>query len=683
MCDFNVSNARGNFLTGPVSIHSQNTTRALALFCIASPPACHDINRETAHSMTVLSTAFGNARRFRFPASLLFVLTLLLTTANTAWAFGGSNSLFGGQNSQFLPVDEALPFSHTTDGNSIVLYWDITPGHYLYKDRISIKALDEGASAGEPQYSSPGTATEDEFFGKTTVFFDPVEARMPITLPENTREARFEVTYQGCAEAGLCYPPQTREVLFYQSNSAGGAQASTETTAANPTKPKVDTSSATGLAGFLSEQSTLVIAGVFLLLGLGLTFTPCVLPMVPIISSLVSGQNTRTTGQAILLSSSYVLGMALTYAGAGVLTGLLGASFNLQAQLQSPWVLGVFALLFVVFALSMFDLFEIQLPRAIRDSLNNASQSLTGGRVLSIFGIGALSALIVSPCVSAPLAGSLLYISTTQDAVIGGVALFALGLGMGIPLILVAVGGRKLLPSSGHWMTTVKHFYGVMLIAVAIWLVERMVPGWVGLTMWGVLIAITGVQLGAFDAAKAGWERTRKGLGLIFFAYGLALLAGAIAGANNPLAPLDPFIAKATFSGEPGNPSRPDTSHAGFERVEAPADIEAMLVKARQEGRPVMLDFYADWCISCKVMERNVFSHASVSDALQPFTLLQIDMTDNTPAQQAMLDELGLFGPPAILFYDSNGDEMGQQRVLGEMNRNQFLDHVNGLTPSI
>ncbi|WP_417514085.1 protein-disulfide reductase DsbD [Marinobacter sp.] len=630
--------------------------------------------------MRVLSTTSDSIHRLSGPFSLVLLLVLLLTTTNTSWALGSNNSLFGGQGNQFLPVDEALPFNHTTDGNAVVLFWDITPEHYLYRDRISIKALDERIGTGAIEFSSPGTETEDDYFGKTTVFFDPVEARVPVTLPENIREARFEVTYQGCAKAGLCYPPQTREVLYYQSQDAGsGLQQSGQSSL----PPRTDTSSATGLAGFLSEQSTLVIAGVFLLLGLGLTFTPCVLPMVPIISSLVSGQNTRTTGHALLLSGSYVLGMALTYAGAGVLTGLLGASFNLQAQLQSPWVLSIFALMFVVFALSMFDLFEIQLPRFISQPLNDASQRLTGGRVVSIFGIGALSALIVSPCVSAPLAGSLLYISTTQDAVIGGIALFSLGLGMGIPLILVAVGGRTLLPTTGHWMTTVKHFYGVMLIAVAIWLIERLVPGWLGLTLWGGLLAITGVQLGAFDAAKAGWERTRKGVGLIFFAYGLALLAGAIGGANDPLAPLDPFIAKASTSGPSGSAIPSDNSHADFARVESPSEIEAMLLQARQQGQPVVLDFYADWCISCKVMERNVFSDANVVRALSPFTLLQIDMTDNTPAQQAMLDSLGLFGPPAILFYDNTGEEMTQQRVLGEMDRDQFMNHINGLSPAI
>lgn len=615
------------------------------------------------------------------PLNLFLALALMLLASPSAWALGGNgSSLFGGQGNDFLPVDEALPFSFTTDAGAVVLAWDITPGHYLYRERVSITANNPDVGLGEPAFSAPGTVTEDEFFGKTTVFFDPIEARVPISLPAGVREAELQVTYQGCAKAGLCYPPQTRDVLFYQGSGGSGSPTASAAGFSGGGSAPVDTETATGLAGFLAQQSTLVIAGVFLLLGLGLTFTPCVLPMVPIISSLVSGRNTRTTSHAVLLSGSYVLGMALTYAAAGVLTGLLGASFNLQAQLQSPWVLSVFALLFMVFALSMFDLFEIQLPRFIREPLNDASHRLTGSRVFSIFGIGALSALIVSPCVSAPLAGSLLYISTTQDAVIGGVALFALGLGMGIPLILVAVGGRKLLPTTGHWMTAVKHFYGVMLLAVAIWLVERLVPGWLALTLWGLLIAITGVQLGAFDAARAGWERTRKGLGLVLFAYGLALLAGAVAGANDPLKPLAPFtVASASFGGA-GNAG---VQHADFVRVKQPGEIEAMLQQAREQGRPVLLDFYADWCISCKVMERNVFSKPDVIQALSPYTLLQIDMTDNTPEQQAMLDELGLFGPPAILFYRGNGQELPQHRVLGEMDRKEFLGHLQKLESEV
>jgi thiol:disulfide interchange protein DsbD len=596
----------------------------------------------------------------------LAFLAALLSLSAPGYGQGISN-LFG-QSTEFLPVDEALPFSYTNEADGVLLSWSIAPEHYLYKGRVSVVSQTEGVIVGEPEFSYRGTDTEDDYFGKVTVFYDPVQARVPVTLPAGTTEAALEVTYQGCAKAGLCYPPQTRDVLFYSGSATGSGASGGSATS--------DTSTATGLAGFLAEQSTMVIAGLFLLLGLGLTFTPCVLPMVPIISSLVSGKNTQSTSHALLLSVSYVLGMALTYAAAGVITGLLGASFNVQAHLQSPWVLGVFAGFFVLFALSMFNLFEIQLPRFIREPLNDASQSLTSTRLFSIFGIGSLSALIVSPCVTAPLAGSLLYISTTQDAVVGGVALFALGIGMGIPLILVAVGGRKLLPSTGPWMNVVKAFYGIMLLAVAIWLVERLVPAWLALTLWGLLVAITGVQLGAFDAAKAGWGRTRKGFGLVMFAYGIALLAGAVTGANDPLRPLDPLIA-SSGSGASQLPA----GHAEFLRVKSPEAIREKLQTASRNNTPVMLDFYADWCISCKVMERNVFSDIQVTDALKPFTLLQLDMTDNTPEQQAMLDELGLFGPPAILFYGPDGMESVNARVLGEMNRDQFLNHLGRVSP--
>ncbi|MGM0569574.1 protein-disulfide reductase DsbD [Marinobacter sp.] len=604
-----------------------------------------------------------------------FVLLLLfLLPAGLSHAAFGSNSL-GGQD--FLPVDEALPFSSTTTDKGVLLRWDTAPEHYLYKERIEVTAVTDGVTVSAPEFSLAGVETEDPYFGTVNVFYEPVEAEVELSLPEGIREATLQVTYQGCAEAGLCYPPQTREVLYYASGKTEAAGQAPDRTGSGGQPPssglagETDLESATGLAGFLSEQSLAIIALVFLALGLGLTFTPCVLPMVPIISTLVSSHNTRSSGQALVLAFSYVLGMALTYAAAGVITGLLGASFNLQAQLQSPWILGTFAALFVLFALAMFNIFDLQLPQGIQNRLNQASQNLSGGRLASVFGIGALSALVVSPCVSAPLAGSLLYISTTQDAVVGGVALFSLGLGMGVPLILVAVGGRKLLPKTGPWMNVVKAFYGVMLLAVAIWLVERMVPAWLALTLWGVLAAITGVQLGAFDQARAGWQRTWKGTGLVMFAWGLALLAGALAGASDPLRPLAPFIASGTASG-----SSATQEHAPFERIEEPDVIRERLAEAGEQGQPVILDFYADWCISCKVMEREVFSQPGVITAMEPYTLLQIDMTDNTPEQQALLDELGLFGPPAILFYDPDGAEDQNLRVLGEMDRAAFLDHL-------
>ncbi|WP_152206885.1 protein-disulfide reductase DsbD [Marinobacter changyiensis] len=627
-----------------------------------------------------LSATHRIARAYRFPLSALYV-TVVATIALFILLLSFSvqaNWLTSDPNDGFLPVDEALPFDFTIGNNGVVLSWDIAPEHYLYKERVSVRSETEGVVLGPPVFSAAGTETEDEFFGKVTVLYDPVDAQVAVTLPDGVREAQLKVTYQGCANAGLCYPPQTRDVFYYAGSgnaeptvSTAAASRTTNITLPAPSAPS-DTRSASGLAGFLAQQSLAVVALVFLALGLGLTFTPCVLPMVPIISALVSSRNTQTTAHALLLAFSYVLGMALTYAAAGVITGLLGASFNLQAQLQSPWVLATFATLFVLFSLAMFNVFDLQLPRFLRDRLNEASSNLTGGRVASTFLIGAVSALVVSPCVSAPLAGSLLYISTTQDAVAGGIALFALGLGMGIPLILVAVGGRKFLPASGPWMNVVKAFYGVMLLAVAIWLIERMVPGWIALTLWGLLAAITGVQLGAFDAAKPGWQRTWKGLGMVVFVYGLALLAGAISGANDPMRPLAPYLVNQSSAGAG------QVVHADFTRLESPQDVRRELENAAAAGRPVMLDFYADWCISCKIMERNVFSDPTVIGALGPITLLQIDLTDNTLEQQQFLDELGLFGPPAILFYQPGGKEAQNLRVLGEMDRDEFLDHLGG-----
>lgn len=605
--------------------------------------------------------------------SLLGCIALLLSSTG-ALAFDLKSVAGNKGMGEFLPVDEALPFSSSLTDNGVQLVWDIAPEHYLYRDRITVTATEPGVTIGKPSFSKPGHLKDDPYFGEVTVFTEPVQARLNVSLPKGMTEANLQVRYQGCAEAGLCYPPQTRDVLYVGSAQAAGSTSSSFGSIGGAAPPaSMNTESATGIAAVLASQSTLVIVGLFLLLGLGLTFTPCVLPMIPIISTLVSNRTTSSTGQALLLASSYVLGMALTYAAAGVLTGLLGASFNLQAQLQSPAVLLVFAALFVLFALSMFGLFDIRLPQGIANRLNQASSQLTGGRVVSVFGIGALSALIVSPCVSAPLAGSLLYISTTQDAILGGTALLALGLGMGIPLILVAVGGRRFLPSTGAWMNTVKTIYGVMMMAVAIWLIERLVPGWVSLVLWGLLAAMTGVQLGAFEAAQAGWQRTWKGFGLVLFSYALLLIGGALAGANDPLRPLAPFTAQNPIIANDPSPTGEATV---FRRVSSPAALKQAMASAAQANQPVMLDFYADWCISCKVMERNVFSNGQVRSAMTPLMLLQIDVTENTPAQQALLDELGLFGPPAILFFDRSGEEIAQSRVMGEMDRTEFLAHL-------
>ncbi|PAV26750.1 thiol:disulfide interchange protein DsbD [Tamilnaduibacter salinus] len=567
----------------------------------------------------------------------------------------------------FLPVDQAFPFETTLTDSGLSLHWDVTPGHYLYQGRVQVRAPEAGVSVSAPRFSRAGEDREDPYFGQVTVFTEPATAHIDVTLPADKRETTLKVTYQGCAEAGLCYPPETRDVLYIAGDSSAPSSGSDSKA---PASAGLDT--ATGLAALLSEQSLLVAVGLFFLLGLGLTFTPCVLPMIPIVATVVSSRNTRTTAQALTLAISYVLGMALTYAAAGAVTGLLGASFNVQAQLQQPWVLITFAAFFAVFAMAMFGLYDIQLPAALRNRLDSASRQLSGGRLAGVFGIGALSALIVSPCVSAPLAGSLLYISATQNAILGGIVLFAMALGMGVPLILVAVGGQRFLPTSGPWMMAVKALYGWLLLGVAVWLLERLLPGWTTLLLWGALLIGIALHLGTLEPAATGWPRFRKGVGVVVLLYAVSLFAGGLAGASDPFRPLAPFTATPPV----GDPA---SGTSQFETIEQPAALQQALHEAAQQDQPVMLEFYADWCITCKTMERNVFSRASVRQALTPYRLLRIDVTDNTPAQQALLEELGLFGPPAILFHDASGRELSQFRVLGDMGREAFLDHLAAL----
>ena len=364
--------------------------------------------------------------------------------------------------------------------------------------------------------------------------------------------------------------------------------------------------------------------------------------------------------------------MAVTYALAGVVTGLLGASFNIQAWLQAPAVLIGFAALFAALALACFGLYELQLPAALRERLQNSSQRLRGGHLLGVFLIGALSALVVSPCVSPPLAGALLYIGATQDAVKGGLVLLMLALGMGIPLVVVAVlvvhDFRRAVPGCRRW----KVFYGVLLLGVAIWLLERIIPAGLTLLLWALLAAIYGVQFGAFEAATAGWQRFWKGIGLLLFLYAVLLLIGAVTGAQDPLRPLSRFQAQ-TGSEVPGAAQK---IPAGFQRVSQPSQLKQLLRSAAIADQPVMVDFYADWCISCKIMDREVFSQPDVQAALSGYQLIQLDITQNTPAQQALIEQLSIFGPPAILFYGADGQEQKTLRVLGEMGHDQSLQHL-------
>lgn len=398
--------------------------------------------------------------------------------------------------------------------------------------------------------------------------------------------------------------------------------------------------------------------------------------MVPILSSIIVGEAKQITrARAFTLSLAYVLGMAFTYAALGTLVGLFGASLNLQAALQSPPVLITFAVVFAVLSLSMFGFYELQLPQSWQSGLNNLGNKVGGGKHFSVLVMGSLSALVVSPCVSAPLAGALIYLSTTGDALLGGAALLALGLGMGVPLLLIGSSGGHLLPRAGAWMDGVKAVFGVLLLGVAVWLLERVVAPGVTLALWAALAIGSGVYLGGLDLSpQQGWGQFRKAAGAFSLAYGMLLLIGASSGANDPLRPLGPLVA-GTGHGQvsPGSAS----NGAGvWLAVDDLGDIDAQLQQAANLGQPVMLDLYADWCISCKVMERSVFPKPAVATLLGNFRLLRADVTKNSPKHKALMERYGLFGPPSMVFFAADGVLMPEVTVQGELDADAMASHL-------
>lgn len=572
----------------------------------------------------------------------LFLLLFLLL-ASPAFASGlldnrpsatlGAASL--SNSADFLPVHEAFKLDLiSADAQSIKLRFVATEGYYLYRHRFQFRSEPADIALGNARIPQ-GEAKHDEFFGDVEVYHGIVDIEVPRT---DSRAFTLLVGYQGCADKGLCYPPETARL------SIPGEGSTLSTTTAER----------------WSWQTLLL----FFLAGLGLTFTPCVLPMLPILSGVVlRGQVGGWRGFS--LSLAYVLPMAASFAALGALMGLFGASLNLQARLQSAWVLVPFALFFVVFALAMFGLFELKLPHALSQRLDRIASNTRGGSLLGAAVLGVLSSLLVSPCVSAPLAGALLYISASGDALGGALKLFALGLGMGAPLLLVATGGAAWLPKSGAWMNTVKNVIGVLLLGVALGLLSRVLPGPVTLLLIGLLSAGVALFLGALEfVVKTPRQRLAQLLGLLCLVYALACWYGALAGQGDPLRPL-PGLGVST------------SSHASpqadaWQTLTTPAALEAALAQAKAEGQPVLLDWYADWCISCKVIEHEVLNAPQVQAQLNGLKLLRFDLTESNAEQRALLDRYTLFGPPALLFFAANGSEMTADRVVGEVNADEF-----------
>ena len=556
--------------------------------------------------------------------------------------------------SDFLPVDEAFVLSTETAADGALLaYWDMPEGYYLYRHRFGFELRDADAANLGPAEIPPGKAKVDEYFGAVEVHYHRAQARVPISGAAGPLEVG--ISYQGCAEAGLCYPPETRWVVVdaarpgdspLQPQAGGGAALAppapvAEAGAAAAGAAPVPRTEEQRLAILLAQQGTLLAIALFFLGGIGLAFTPCVLPMVPILSSIIVGEAGQITRlRAFTLSLAYVLGMACAYAVLGTLMGLFGASLNLQAALQSPPVLVLFALAFAGLSLAMFGLYELRLPQRWQNGLDALGGKFGGGKHLSVVVMGALSALVVSPCVSAPLAGALIYIGSTNDAVLGGGVLLALGMGMGVPLLIIGASGGHLLPRAGAWMNAVKAGFGVLLLAVAVWLLERVLPAPLTLVLWAALLIGCAVFLGGLDAApKKGLDRLCKALGFAGAVYGVLLLVGAAGGAGDPLRPLWNFAAGS---------DQADARAVQWRAVKTLGELRAEVGAGNKEGRMAVLDLYADWCISCKIMERSVFPQPQVAALLSQFQLLRADVTANDIQDKALLDAFGLFGPAQL-----------------------------------
>lgn len=597
---------------------------------------------------------------------ILFLLLISFTFIVPAQAGLLDNIGFGNDG---LPPsqDEAFQFDMAVqDPQTLLARFTVAAGNYLYRDKIKFEI-----SGTHPiqilHFELPeGKNKIDEIFGPTDVFFDDIDIQLPLNRSPQQQNISLTVHYQGCSETfNICYPPTKKiiELVLPASNTSLVDKANTQVLSSTPLLSEQDR-----LAQSLANDNLFTILISFFGLGLLLAFTPCVFPMIPILSSIIVGEGKDiTTRRAFILSLVYVLAMSLTYTVAGLLTGLLGA--NLQTMLQNPWVISSFSALFVVLSLSMFGLYELQLPQGIQDRLHRISHNQTGGKLAGVALMGLLSGLIVGPCLAPPLAGALIFIGQQGDPLLGASALFSLSMGMGIPLLVIGTSAGSLLPKAGPWMDGIKSVFGVLMIALAIWLLERIIPGWVALLLWGSLLIVSAVYLGALNSlsmVSTGWEKLLKGFGLIILVYGSLLIVGSASGSQNVWQPLTALTSPSFNTGE-------NQHGVKFIQIDNLTELEQQLSRST---RPVMLDLYADWCTECKTMEMTTFKDPAVVAALANTTTLQLDMTDNTAEHKALLKKFSIFGPPTILFFDSQGDEYSQYRLIGGLDAQDFSQHI-------
>ncbi len=564
-----------------------------------------------------------------------------------------------------LPADQAFNFSVSAiDAKTLMASWDVHKEYYLYHDKFFIDV--KGAEFGDISFPK-GKIKDDPLFGKVQIHKGKLNVKIPLTNIQ-TQSITFTAKYQGCWAGGVCYPPQEKNIeitLPIQGAEVISAAPDNNTTNTNTT---VELNETDQIAALLQQDNIFWILLSFFGFGLLLSLTPCVFPMIPILSGIIVGQKGEvTTRKALIMSIVFVLAMSITYSVAGVLAGHFGE--NLQVLFQTPWVLVVFSLIFVALAFSMFGYYEIQLPASLQSKIATISNKQEGGHLISVAIMGFLSALIVGPCVAPPLAGALIYIGQTGDALLGGLSLFVMSLGMGAPLILIGAGVSKL-PRAGGWMDKVKYIFGILMLAVAIWLLDRIISDKSSLILWAALFSISPIAMGALNKltdTPGAWLRIFKAVGLLIMLYGILLWGLVARGGGDMLAPL---------SGWGGSSVQSEQAHIKFQKIKSSSDLENILKKSKQTGQVVMLDFYADWCISCKELERFVFSNDDVVSVMDSEISLQADVTANDDIDKVLMSRFNIIGPPAILFF-KNGKEVRQQRIIGEINAQGFIEHLN------
>jgi len=553
-----------------------------------------------------------------------------------------------------LPPEQAFEFfASVKDDRTLHVNWHIADGYYLYREKIQFELINaDGVKLGT--YDVPrGVPKQDEAFGQVETFHDKLDFDLPVIRSSQTAQnVTLQAKYQGCADRGVCYPPMSKKIDL-----------------SLPVAQQLDAqelSEQDQIVQSLHKDSFAVTLLSFFGFGLLLSLTPCIFPMIPILSGIIVGHGNRiNTTRAFLLSLSYVVASALTYTVFGILAALFGS--NLQAAFQEPWIIGLFSAIFVALSLSMFGFYHLELPKSLQVKLHNSSEIHRDGSLWGAAIMGALSSLIVGPCVAAPLAGALIFIGQTGDALLGGCALFALGLGMGVPLLLLGASAGKLLPKAGNWLNSTKAVFGVIMLAVAVWMLSRILPGNVIMVLWAMLLIFPAIYLSAVDPLpenSSGWRKLWKGLGLMMLSYGLLLLIGFSLGNSNPLKPLQGLGLSTAQAAEPG---------INFERINSLAALEGRINQAAANHQPVMLDFYADWCISCKEMETYTFADPRVKQALKGYVLLQADVTKNSDDDKALLEKFSLIGPPAILFFGLDRQEKTANRVIGYQDVETFL----------